>query len=774
MKRAWGLLVPLAFGAAGCNTSLRADPNGLRCDVGDVCPPSFQCVAGICRSAGNACTPTSCSTPPSSQCQDANTKRVFTSGSCDQATGQCVWTTQDTTCASGCAAGACVGQNLCQGVTCTTPPAPSCSGNNRLTYASTGTCNTGTGQCSYAQTSTPCPAGCSAGQCIATALTFLQRHPWVRHRVDAVDQAPSSNGDRVLAVGPSGAVSYFNGTAWAPVSGGGSNDLTAVWFSGANTAWIAGKNRTVLRWNGSSLTTVTGVPGSSAANFVSVHGTSDSNVVLADENGAWWRFGAPNWTTGQLSSAANQPYAMRSAWVDSAGRTRIAGRCGAGTPTAKGCVFYNNPDAGTTWYEDLDNSASTTDGFMAVGPTPNPVSSTNEAWVGQFPTSALKRHNGNTGNYDGVGVPTVPAGGGVLGITGTGPGAVSRATFLLSAGTGTEPARLYRATATGLDPPTALFEFFHNARTLSRTESGGVLVADARTSVTPVVNDIIRRGALTNEALDIAEDWVGFDTGVLTVPGGSTVQAWVMLSPFNDVAVRAATGGAKWTYRRGPFTVGKEMNDVAAGNGYAVLAGRQGTLYRFSSAGFSAISGSGSSDLNAACRASDTEHYVVGAGGVILSYGGLASASAMTSPTAKNLFDVDCPVAGTAVACGQDGTVLQLRTGAWSAVSPAFPVATAQLTSCKLLGGALYVAGDGVFYRFQSGAWTALASRPSLTDLVVRAGNDIYAASGAEIARFDGTSWTGVFTAPQVLRAGGQVGARVVYAGGSGVVVEGQ
>jgi hypothetical protein len=284
-------------------------------------------------------------------------------------------------------------------------------------------------------------------------------------------------------------------------------------------------------------------------------------------------------------------------------------------------------------------------------------------------------------------------------------------------------------------------------------------------------------GVVTNEALDLGEDWVGFDTNLFNI-GGMAYQSYVVISAFNDIAIRPTSGAAssRWVFRRGPFA---EATDVAAGNGFAIITARSGGLYRFTIAsGFSKVSPSPTttSDFNAICRATDTELYAVGNGGIIYGYNGSA-ATGITSPTAKNLYDVQCTNAAgttTGVACGQDGTVLVYRNSTWQAVTPAFPSATVQLSSCRQVGGAIYVAGDGVFARFEAGTWTQLPTRTPLSDLVAVSPSDIYATSGATVVRFDGTAWSDRFTAPQVLRAGGQVGARVVYAGGAGVVVEGQ
>lgn len=56
----------------------------------------------------------------------------------------------------------------CAGVTCTTPPAPTCSDAATLvTYASTGTCTAGT--CQYAATTQACAQGCDGDACVSPA-----------------------------------------------------------------------------------------------------------------------------------------------------------------------------------------------------------------------------------------------------------------------------------------------------------------------------------------------------------------------------------------------------------------------------------------------------------------------------------------------------------------------------------------------------------------------------------------------------------------------------
>lgn len=93
--------------------------------------------------------------------------------------------------------------DLCAGVSCDTPPAPTClDGSTLREYAGSGTCSAGI--CSYAPADNTCPAGCSGGAC-----TVCTPSTWTKITVDA-------DGDRgafsSLAVDSAGGVhvSYYS------------------------------------------------------------------------------------------------------------------------------------------------------------------------------------------------------------------------------------------------------------------------------------------------------------------------------------------------------------------------------------------------------------------------------------------------------------------------------------------------------------------------------------------------------------------------------------
>src|SRR3954463_14235626 len=103
----------------------------------------------------------------------------------------------DTACPMGCPNGQCTG-DACAGIVCTQPPAPTCDNGGVVTSSLPGTCNSG--HCRY-QTSTVSCGGnaCQMGACVTGSKTFTQTLPRVRHVINAIDVAPGSQGQNVVA-----------------------------------------------------------------------------------------------------------------------------------------------------------------------------------------------------------------------------------------------------------------------------------------------------------------------------------------------------------------------------------------------------------------------------------------------------------------------------------------------------------------------------------------------------------------------------------------------
>lgn len=139
---------------------------------------SGSCAGKACGDDGCGVSCGRCQSPPARRCADAMTLRTFAAvGAC--AEGACDYEPGDTTCANGCEAGQCracvprcldreCGSDGCGGScgagVCTSPPASSCTDLYHRRSYSNGVCGTN-GHCSYASSTTACPALCVLGVC---------------------------------------------------------------------------------------------------------------------------------------------------------------------------------------------------------------------------------------------------------------------------------------------------------------------------------------------------------------------------------------------------------------------------------------------------------------------------------------------------------------------------------------------------------------------------------------------------------------------------------
>jgi hypothetical protein len=123
----------------------------------------FSCDGATGRCTGDPCATVSCTTPPVATCMGSVRRSYVSPGACAQ--GGCTYAMQEVTCANGCNAGQCLG-DPCMGVTCSTPPSAIClNGTTRRTYGSAGTCSLGS--CTYPPSDLSCPNGCVNGSCVA-------------------------------------------------------------------------------------------------------------------------------------------------------------------------------------------------------------------------------------------------------------------------------------------------------------------------------------------------------------------------------------------------------------------------------------------------------------------------------------------------------------------------------------------------------------------------------------------------------------------------------
>ncbi len=801
---------------AGCPMNVQVDPSGYRCNPGNVCPTGYSCVQNACqrdngdKCAGVTCTKAStcsgakvttyaghcdgatgacvfdstdtacangcangacvdackgvtCDTAPSPVCVDKVRRSFNAPGTCNATTGSCQFTSNDVACVNGCANGVCVNQDPCQGVVCNTPPAAVCMGNVARTFAATGTCAAGT--CSYQATDVTCPGGCANGLCVSPSAVFKQTGPRVKFAISALDIAPNSNGDLVVAVGDGGKLARWNGSEWAVIATPTTENLSAVHFVNGAVAWVVGSKRTVWTYRNNTVAAVANVPGSGSTNFVSVYGRSESNILVADDTGTWLKWNGSAWVSGSLPGSQGN-LVMTSAYIDETNRERIGGWSENGS--GQTVMAYRNPTVSMAWVLDNDNDD---EGCDVIGPWVD-VSLTPDVLCGK-PSNTLSRHS-PTGTFTTNEIPSLAIGNGVVGIA----GGAGHASYVLTSSNGlSQVGALYRLARSGLSVPAeTLLTTQHGEEHLSLNDAAGVVVADVRRS--PGVNDIFHRGPSTNEAYDLGEDWAALSA--------TSAGDLVLVSTTGDLALRRTTSPL-FGFVRGPADVVAVAAEAKAGTGVLVVGTNAstaaGVIERYAAGvGFTQITTSApGTTFNSVCRISDTEAYVVGTGGSIyLVNSTTLVASKMTSGTSEELLSVDCGAAGVAVACGTNGTVLKLANGSWSPATPAYPTPTARLAVCRLASGTVWAAGDNVFSRLDAGAasWSTLTARAGLKGLFVRAPTDMYGFTGglgsSDVVRFDGSTWKSSFSLTGTLRSGVLSGPKVMLGGTEGLLVEGQ
>ncbi len=819
--------VALALLLAGCQMNLQVDPTGYRCDPGGVCPSGYDCVSGVCErgaadlcanvtcskmsecSGGSvrvfnstcdarsgqcafapaettcpsgcangvclfACVGTTCSTPPPPTCVGNTLRASSANGTCNSTTGACAYMPVETVCTSGClqavdgGVSSCIGQDACAGVSCMTAPVASCEGLTARTFAASGTCSAGS--CSYAETRTVCTLACNAGVCAdSPSLTFKATGPRLKFPISAIDIAPGSNGNVVVAVGDEGRIARWNGAEWSAVPAPGTEHINSVHFVSNSAAWLVGRNRTMWNYRAGIVTAVANPPGSSTANFVSVFGRGETNVLIAEGAGNWHKWSGGAWASGALLGSRG-PYVMRSAFIDETNRERIGGRCGLGANQT--CIAYRDPaTAATDW--SIDNVVGTdSSGCSSVGPfvdAPTNVSSP-DVLCGK-PTNELKRHT--QFGFSVLTAPALPLGNGVVGLTG-GP---SRSVFALTASDAfSGPGALYRMIRSGTTVPVDLLLTTRSGEEhLSANESAGVVVAEVRR--TQKVNNVFHRGPSTNVALDLGEDWAAITA--------NAADELVLVSESADVAVKKASSNV-FSFARRPGGLVVRAAAAQRGTGVLIVGNDPATTYGFimrytPGAGFITIAADTiATEFTDVCRVSDAEAYVAGSDGEIFLVNSLTlTATPMSSGTFDDLKAVDCSTPGSAVAVGVKGMVLKLTGSTWGSVSPAYPRATEVLKSVRLINGAIWALGESTFSRLDQGAtaWSTLPPQASSKGLFIRSPAEVYSvkttSTASEIVRFDGTAWRSAMAVDGVLRGGVQISAKVLLGGARGLLVEG-
>ncbi|MBM4380594.1 MAG: hypothetical protein FJ086_15060 [Deltaproteobacteria bacterium] len=750
---------------AGCSADVEFNPEGFLCDPDNACPDGYLCVEGACRAACtgdgcnvtpiNRCATVTCDAAPAATCVDATTRRSYLqAGTCEPTTGQCTYPVMETACEEECQDGACVGQaGVCAGVTCTTPPSPTCEGNNLRTWTGPGTCSA-SGNCSYFSSVASCPGGCGGGACVPVQLSFAETAPSVRALLTAVDVAPGSSGNHVLVAGLGGYVARWNGAAWTQLSSGTQSNLFAVSLygggGGAVGGAVVGAGGTVLLYDGNALTRAT-VPGLTAS-LLSVHATSATQVLvgggaqLAVRSGTAWSLLSTN--VGALGGVD----AVRL----EGGKAYAAGEGTHGSASGPAVARFGSlSSAGTV---DVDTSPGIP--FRALSPDLDPASN-QYLYVSQ--ETYVRRYNTQNGDIELSEEFSLPEGDEVVALSPAASASGTSALWALSGpSVGDSPGALFRVQRSGGAAPvvTRVAPVYGDAVALSRNDVGGVLLVDTLDGA----SNVSRHDGSTDAYLHFGEDWVA---------GAQGNAGRVLVSSLADVAWQSS---GKWRLSR--METFFKANG-AAGAGPVLLVGQQGGMLRWTPQGGHVVMDSGSTrNLNGVCRVSDTLWYAVGDVGTALLVSGpsvdaLASVQQPVAGTTAHLRALACAPSGPNWAVGNGGTVLKQVGTNWQPVTPA-PQTSVNLVAVVASGTTAWVGGDGFAAKYDGAAWTQLPGLAGLSGLALNADGVLFARAGNKVYRLNSSAWVQEFTASKPLRGGFVSGRYVMFVGDDGVVVDGR
>lgn len=157
-----------------------------------------------------------------------------------------------------------------------------------------------------------------------TSVAALSLSDWsVPARKYALRAVWGASASSVFAVGDSGRVLRYDGSAWTAPASGVTAAITDVWGSSATNVYFTTAAGTLLRWNGSAISAVAGVQAPGGLN--AVWGTAANNVYAAGDRGILYRYDGTAWQRIRLPTRA----ALYALWGSSASNVFVGGDAGA-------------------------------------------------------------------------------------------------------------------------------------------------------------------------------------------------------------------------------------------------------------------------------------------------------------------------------------------------------------------------------------------------------------------------------------------------------------
>jgi photosystem II stability/assembly factor-like uncharacterized protein len=117
------------------------------------------------------------------------------------------------------------------------------------------------------------------------------------------------SGSDVFAVGDSGTILHYDGTAWSAMTSLTANNLNDVWGTFGDDVFAVGDNGTILHYNGTAWSAMTNL---TTTNLNDVWGISGSEVYAVGDNGTIYHYDGTAWSAMTSPTTNN----LNSVWGD--------------------------------------------------------------------------------------------------------------------------------------------------------------------------------------------------------------------------------------------------------------------------------------------------------------------------------------------------------------------------------------------------------------------------------------------------------------------------
>jgi hypothetical protein len=194
------------------------------------------------------------------------------------------------------------------------------------------------------------------------------------------------------ASGGNGGVYKYNGTSWSEdASMGVVGGLNDVWGSSATDVWAVGNSGLILRWNGTSWSTVSS---GTTQNLQAVWGTAANNIYATGHQGGIFRYDGSTWaaqasgTTQRLNSVVGTSTSSLYAVGGSFSFAQLLVGVPESVPTAEPTVTTTNPGTiGSTTVVmggnvTADGGGTVLERGIVWGIAPNPTTANNKFPIG--------------------------------------------------------------------------------------------------------------------------------------------------------------------------------------------------------------------------------------------------------------------------------------------------------------------------------------------------------------------------------------------------------